>query len=88
MCIYIILGFLAGFLGIAFGFFVHFIILTNISSFGVPYFAPYIPGLDLNNNNGFFVKPVWKREKRSNFLNTKRPQVEPKYSMSWYTPKE
>ena len=85
--LYIILGFLAGFLGIAFGFFVHFIILTNISSFGVPYFAPYIPSVDLNNNNGYIVKPIWKREKRSRFLNTKRPQSEPKYSMNWNKPK-
>ena len=85
--LYIILGFLAGFLGIALGFFVHFIILTDISSFGVPYFAPYIPISDLNNNNGYIVKPVWKREKRSSFLNTKRPEVEPKYSMPWRTPK-
>ena len=81
--LYIILGFLAGFLGIAFGFFVHFIILTNISSFGVPYFAPYIPSVNLNNNNGYLVKPVWKRETRSRFLNTKRPNSEPKYSMKW-----
>ena len=80
---YILLGFLAGFLGIAFGFFVHFIILTNISSFGVPYFSPYLPSADLNNNNGYLVKPVWKREKRSRFLNTKRPQAEPQYSMNW-----
>lgn len=85
--LYIILGYLAGFLGIALGFFVHFIILTDICSFGVPYFAPYIPNVDLNNNNGYLVKPVWKREKRSRFLNTKRPQVEPKYSMHWRNPK-
>lgn len=80
---YIILGFLAGFLGIALGFFIHFIFLTNLSSFGVPYFAPYIPFEDLNKNNGYAIKPVWKRERRSQFLNTKRPETEDKISMEW-----
>lgn len=80
---YIILGFLAGFLGIAFGFFIHFLLLTNLSSFGVSYFAPYIPFENLNNNNGYIMKPVWKRERRSQFLNTKRPEAESKISMDW-----
>lgn len=80
---YIILGFLAGFLGIAFGFFVHFIILTNLSSFGVSYFAPYIPFENLNENNGYIMKAVWKRERRNKFLNTKRPEAEKKISMDW-----
>lgn len=80
---YIILGFLAGFLGIALGFFVHFIILTSLSSFGVPYFAPYIPFNNLNENNGFLVKPVWKRQRRNEFLNTKRPESANKISMDW-----
>lgn len=80
---YIILGFLAGFLGIAFGFFVHFIMLTALSSFGVPYFAPYIPFENLNDNNGYIVKPVWRRERRNQFLNTKRPEAANKISMNW-----
>lgn len=81
--IYIILGFLAGFLGIAFGFFIHFILLTSLSSFGVPYFSPYIPFQNLNQNNGYMIKPVWKRENRNKFLNTKRPEMAKKISMNW-----
>ena len=80
---YIVLGFLSGFLGIAFGFFIHFILLTSLSSFGVPYFAPYIPFENLNENNGYVIRPVWKRENRNRFLNTKRPEVEAKISMEW-----
>jgi len=80
---YIILGFLAGFLGIAFGFFVHFILLTSLSSFGVPYFSPYIPFQNLNENNGYIIKPVWKRERRNKFLNTKRPESASNISMDW-----
>ncbi len=80
---YIALGFFAGFLGIALGFFIHFILLTNLSSFGVSYFAPYIPFENLNENNGYIMKPVWKRERRSHFLNTKRPETAEKISMEW-----
>lgn len=81
--LYIILGYLAGFLGISCGFFIHFILLTNLNSFGVPYFAPYIPFENLNENNGYIVKPIWKRERRNKFLNTKRPESANKISMDW-----
>lgn len=80
---YIILGFLAGFLGIAFGFFVHFILLTSLSSFGVPYFSPYIPFENLNENTGYIIKPIWKRERRDKILNTKQPKAANKISMDW-----
>lgn len=80
---YIILGYIAGFLGISFGFFIHFLLLAKHSSFGVPFFAPYIPLYDLNSNDGLTVKPVWKREKRNSFLNTKKPNIEEHISMKW-----
>ena len=57
--------------------------LTALSSFGVPYFAPYIPFENLNDNNGYIVKPVWRRERRNQFLNTKRPEAANKISMNW-----
>lgn len=81
--LYIILGFLAGFLGIAFGFFINFIILTNLTSFGIPYFSPYIPFDNLNENNGYLKKPVWKRERRNKIFNTKKPFEEDYISMKW-----
>lgn len=80
---YIILGYIAGFLGIALGFFIHFLILTNQSSFGVPFFAPYIPYNNLSHNSNLYMEPVWKRENRSTFLNTKRPKLENTISMKW-----
>ncbi len=80
---YIVLGYLAGFLGIAFGFFIHFLILANQSSFGVSFFAPYIPLSDLSKGESLHVDPVWKREKRSPFLNTKKPDTESHISMKW-----
>ena len=80
---YIFLGFIAGFLGIAFGFFVHFILLTSLTSFGVSYFSPYIPFSSLKENDGYILSPVWKRQRRDRILNTKRPESEEKISMKW-----
>ena len=31
----------------------------------------------------YFIKPIWLREKRADFLNTKRPNIEGKISMKW-----
>lgn len=80
---YTILGYVAGFLGIALGFFIHFLILSNQSSFGVPFFSPYIPYNHLSRNDNLYIEPVWKREKRSTFLNTKKPNIENHISMKW-----
>lgn len=80
---YIVLGYLAGFLGIAFGFFIHFLVLSNHNSFGIPFFTPYIPYSSLTENDNIYINPVWKREKRNKFLNTKKPQSEKHISMSW-----
>ncbi len=80
---YIILGYIAGFLGIALGFFIHFVILANQSSFGIPFFSPYIPYNDLSENTHLYMEPVWKREKRNKTLNTKKPQLEDDISMKW-----
>lgn len=81
--LYIILGYLAGFLGIAVGFYIHFVYWTSIKSFGVSYFSPYIPISDLDNNSSYPLKSIWKRESRNRNLNTKRPQKENKISMKW-----
>ena len=53
---YIILGYIAGFLGIALGFFIHFAILSNQTSFGVPFFTPYIPYTDLSKNENLYIQ--------------------------------
>ena len=81
--IYIILGYIAGFLGIAFGLFIHLLFLTNQSSFGIPFFSPYIPFSDLSKNENIIINPVWKRETRNVSLNTKKPEAENHISMEW-----
>lgn len=80
---YIILGYLAGFLGIAFGFYIHFVYLNNLNSFGVSYFTPFLPISEILKNDNIFIKPLWKRDKRDSYLNTKRPIKENKISMKW-----
>lgn len=80
---YTILGYTAGFLGIGFGIFIQLILLSNLQSFGVSYFSPYVPLGNKNTDSSFFIKPVWKREERSSFLKTQRPKQEEKISMKW-----
>ncbi len=80
---YTVLGYLAGFLGIAFGFFVHFLLTSTKTSFGVPFFAPYIPYGDISENENLYIKPVWKRERRNKNINTKKPASEKHISMPW-----
>lgn len=81
--VYIFLGYFAGLLGIAVGLFIQAVILCNLRSFGVPYFAPYAPLANLKTSLSYFVHPIWKRESRSDLLNTKRPKEQPYISMKW-----
>ena len=80
---YIFLGYLAGFLGISAGFFIHFSYLLTLSSFGVSYFSPHIPLSIFSKNSYYSIKPIWKREYRNEFLNTKKPFSENHISMKW-----
>ena len=83
--IYILLGYFAGLLGIAFGAFIHLLIATKVQSFGVSYLDPYIPSKG-KINNGIFSSPTWKREKRSDFLDTKKEDKQEQISMKWKYP--
>lgn len=80
---YIILGYLAGFLGIGIGLFTQGLLLANSKSFGVSYLSPYLPVTNMSTDASYFVPPVWKREKRSDFLNTKKPNSQDRVSMGW-----
>ena len=80
--VFIILGTFLGFIGISVGLFGYIGMLCNCSSFGVPYLSPYIP-LSHLNNEGYFLSPIWKREKRQDSLNTKRKFKEAHISKLW-----
>lgn len=80
--IYILLAYFAGFLGIAFGLFIHMAILCTTKSFGIPYLAPFVPIVN-KDGTGYFSPPFWQREQRADVLNTKRPNKESNISMKW-----
>lgn len=80
--LYIIMGYFAGFLGIAFCFIFHLTTLAHINSFGVSYLSPYSP-ITKDTSSGYFLPPLWKREKRRGFLNTKKPLKEDNISRKW-----
>lgn len=80
---YLILGYIAGLLGIATGFFIHFAITSQITSFGTLYFSPLIPFSNLSKKSSYNIKPIWKREYRNQYLNTKKPASEEHISMKW-----
>lgn len=80
--IYILLGAIGGFLGIAAGVCIHVLILSNMKSFGVFYLQTNI--LKKNNvANGIILSPAFQREQRSSFLKTKRPKSQDDISMKW-----
>lgn len=80
--LFILLGFIAGFLGISLGFFVYLSILCSLKSFGVPFTIPYAPSTN-SKGNGYLLPPIWKREYRPNFISSKRIQEQEKYAMKW-----
>lgn len=79
---YIVLGSVAGFLGLSLGIFLQGILLVSSKSFGVPFFAPFAPrtaGL----GDTLLQDPVWKRERRPDYLNPKDNFRQPKISRGW-----
>lgn len=81
--IFIILASICGFYGVALGIFVYAVILGGQTSFGVPFLAPLAKGKKGSIGNSIFVSPIWKREKRPEFLSAKKEEQEPKISAKW-----
>ena len=81
--LYIVLGYIAGFLGIGIGLFIQALLLSNTKSFGVSYLSPYVPVTNMTSDASYFIPPMWRREKRADFLNTKHSRSQGKISMNW-----
>lgn len=79
---FILLGFIAGFIGIGIGIFVYLSTLCDIESFGISYTTPYAPATN-SKNNGFLLPPIWRREYRATYLASKREKKQEKISMKW-----
>ena len=60
---FLLLGYIAGFIGIGIGIFIYISSMCDLKTFGVPYTAPYAPVIN-NKGNGYFLSPIWKREYR------------------------
>lgn len=85
--VFLILAYISGFLGVGIGLFVYITILCSLKSFGVPYMVPFAP-MTKSKGNGYFVSPIWKREKRPDYLNTKKKDAQNHISMEWRYRKE
>ena len=80
--IYVLLGAMAGFLGIAAGVCIHLIVINNMKSFGVYYLETNM--FKKNNiGNGVILSPAFDRENRAGFLKSKRPKIQDEISMKW-----
>ncbi len=80
--LFILIGYIAGFLGIGLGLFIYISMLCGMKSFGVDFTSPLTPFLSLGQN-GYFIKPTWKQEKRASYLTPKKPYSQPKISKKW-----
>lgn len=79
---FVLLGFMAGFLGIALGLFVYISLVCSLRSFGVSYTTPFAPATN-SKGNGYLLPPIWKREYRPSFVASKREKDQEKYAMKW-----
>lgn len=80
--VYVFASYFAGFFGLAFVLFLHLGIFASLDSFGVSYLSPYAP-FSANNTDSYMLSPIWKREKRDSFLDTRRKMREDHISMKW-----
>ena len=81
--IYILLGYMAGFLGIAVAVFIQIILLCDLKSFGCPYLTPFVVSNNKRSLTSYFLPPIWKRENRSNTVSPKKKYSQGKISMLW-----
>ena len=83
--IFMFLGYCCGFLGIGLGVFAYMCVLCDIKSFGVPYTAGISPW-NKTKGHSYFLPPIWKRDYRANYLDTKRSAKQEKIAMKWKFP--
>ena len=81
--IYIILGYIAGFLGIGLGLFIQLVIMCNLKSFGAPYVTPFALNKNKRSISTYFIPPIWKREQNSEFVHAQKAYSQGKISMVW-----
>lgn len=80
--VFILLGYVAGFLGISIGILVYLSILCNVRSFGIPFMIPFAPAIN-SKGNSFYIPPIWKQEYRATYLAPKKQKAQEHISMKW-----
>lgn len=80
---FIIAGAIMGFYGIAIGIFIYSLIIAAQSSFGIPFLSPIPKVKTKSMANAIFVNPIWRKEKRPEFLEPINNSEEPKISRNW-----
>ena len=81
--IYIIFGAAGGFLGIICVALIHLALMASSSAFGVPFLSPLTPKDSDSAAGAFFVKPLWKKERRPQALHPQNAQKQPHISRKW-----
>lgn len=77
-----LVGYIAGFLGIALGLFIYMNLICSMRSFGVSYVSPMSP-ISSYGPRGLFVKSFYKQEKRPSFVAPIKTDAQPKISKKW-----
>lgn len=80
--IFIVLGSIGGFLGIAVGLFIQMMKWHCTESFGVNMVSPFKMG-DTMIPESFRIEPIWKKEERPRFLMTKKIKEQSHISRKW-----
>ena len=81
--VYIILGAVGGFLGIAVGACINILSWTSIKSIGVPMSVPLAPHTKGGVPVAMYLPPIWKQEHRDDYINAKRKFRQPHISRKW-----
>jgi spore germination protein KA len=81
---YTLVAFLFGFIGIAFGAFIHLHLLAKQKSFGVPMLAPIGP-FTRRSGDIIMINPLAARDQRPDFLDALRSKKKPKNPQTWKT---
>ncbi len=81
--VFIIFAAIAGFLGIIVSGFILLAYLAASSTFGVPFLSPITPKDGNSAIDALLVKPIWRKERRPNNLNTQNPKKQPHISRKW-----
>lgn len=80
---FIFMGAVSGFLGITTGLFLFGLWIVSAKSFGVPYVAPFAPKTFGGFADEILRAPVWKRERRPDYINSKKEIKQARISRQW-----